>query len=86
MEPEDGTDIERRLESFIVDELIEERYDGRDPLAAEAVDSLGFEQLAEYIEEEFSVRIEDQEMVRENFESVPALAALVREKREGAGG
>jgi acyl carrier protein len=77
-------DIEWKLECFIVDELIEDRYDGRDPLAADAVDSLGIEQLVEYVEEEFGVRIEDEEMVRANFESVPALATLVRAKRREA--
>jgi acyl carrier protein len=79
-------DIERRLERFIVDELLEELYDGRDPLATDAVDSLGLEQLVDYIEDEFGVRLEDREMVAENFESIPALAALVHSKREGARG
>jgi acyl carrier protein len=75
--------IEQALERFIVDELIEESYDGRDPLATQAVDSLGLEQLAEYIEEEFGVRLADEEMVEENFESLPVLAALVDSKLEG---
>jgi acyl carrier protein len=77
--------IERELERFIVDELLEERYDGRDPLATDALDSLGIEQLVEYIDEEFGVRLDDEELVAENFESVPALAALVDSKREGVG-
>lgn len=77
-------DIERKLERFIVDELIEDRYDGRDPLAAELVDSLGLEQLVEYIEEEFGVGIDDREMVWENLECIPALAALVGSKQEAA--
>jgi acyl carrier protein len=79
-----GADIEPKLERFILGELIEDRYDGRDPLAAELIDSLGLEQLVEYIEEEFGVTIEDQEMIRKNFESVAVLAALVSAKREAA--
>ena len=78
-------EIERALLAFIVDELLEEGlYEGGDPLAAEAVDSLGLEQLAEYIEAEFGVRIDDTEMVGENFASVAALAALIEAKSEGA--
>lgn len=70
--------VARQLESFIVEELLEdEQFDGRDPLLTQAVDSLGIEQLVEYIDEEFGVRLSDEEMVEENFESVPALAALV---------
>lgn len=73
-------EIELKLERFIVDELLDERYDGRDPLVTEAVDSLGIEQLAEYVEEEFGVQLEDEEMVVENFASIPVLAALVESK------
>lgn len=76
--------IERALERFIVGELLEDVYDGRDPLAADAVDSLGIEQLVEYLEEEFEVSVADTEIVRENFESIPALAAFIQSKREAA--
>jgi acyl carrier protein len=74
--------IEAKLQGFILGELLEEGfYDGGDPLAANAVDSLGVEQLVAYIEEEWGVPIGDEEMVAENFESIPALAALVDSKR-----
>lgn len=69
--------IERRLARFIREELLEEPYRGSDPLADEVVDSLGQEQLAEYVHEAFGVELTDEEMVKENFESLPALAALV---------
>lgn len=73
-------DIERMLERFLVDELLEESYDGSDPLAARAVDSLGLEQLVEYIEEELGVRFGDEELTEESFESIPLLAGLVDAK------
>jgi len=75
--------LEAELLRFIVDELLDERYDGSDPLGADVVDSLGIEQLVDYIGERYGVRIADEEMVLENFESVPALAALVNSKRQG---
>jgi acyl carrier protein len=76
-------DIELKLESFIVDELLEESYDGRDPLATGVVDSLDLEQLAEYIAQEFGVELRDEEMVEQTFESIPTLAALVGAKQRG---
>jgi acyl carrier protein len=79
--PLEREEIERLLERFIVDELLEERYDGRDPLAAEAVDSLGLEQLVGYIEEELGVGLADEEVVRENFAAIPALAAFIASKQ-----
>ena len=77
--------IEAELRCFIVDELLEERYDGRDPLAAGAVDSLDLEQLAEYVATEFGVVLADSDMTEQNFESLGALATLVEAKsREAA--
>lgn len=76
-------ELEGDLFRFIVDELLDEQHDGSDPLAADVVDSLGIEQLVDYIGETYGVMIADQEMILENFESVPALAALVNSKRQG---
>jgi acyl carrier protein len=84
MTAENRSGIERMLRRFIVEELTDGLHDGGDPLASGAVDSLGLEQLAEYIEQEFGVELRDEEMVVENFESLPVLAALVDSKRTGA--
>jgi acyl carrier protein len=73
-------ETERQLREFVVAELLEEPFLGDDPLAAGAVDSLGIEQLIEYIEEAFGVELADEEVVHENFESLPTLAALVDSK------
>ena len=74
-------EIEQRLRRFVVDHVVEEPFEGDDPLVEGAVDSLGVEQLAEYIQEAFGVELEDEEIVYENFESLPTLAALVASKR-----
>ena len=73
--------IERRLADFIAAELLDEPFDGEDPLAEGAVDSLGVEQLVEYVDEAFGVELDDEEIVYENFESLATLAALVDSKR-----
>ena len=70
-----------KIRTFIVETLIDEDIGEGDPLTADEVDSLGLEQLADYIEEEFGVRIEDEDMVRRNFASVATLAAFVESKR-----
>lgn len=77
-------EIEERLRRFVIDELLEEFYDrpyeGDDPLADGEVDSLGAEQIIEFVEQSFGVALEEDELVAENFESLPALAALVASK------
>lgn len=85
MSPPDRGSIEAKLERFIVAELLEEGYDGRDPLATGAVDSLGIEQLVGYIEEEYEVTFHDEEMIEENFESIAGLATLVATKTSEVG-
>lgn len=79
----DRPEIEHELRRFILEELIEQPYDGRDPLADAAVDSLGHEQLVEFVDEAFGVQISDSEMIQENFETLPALVALIEAKRHG---
>lgn len=71
----------KELRRYIVEELLDTPFDGDDPLAEGAVDSLGIEQLVEYVHEELGVEIEDDEIVDENLHSVDALAALVDSKR-----
>ena len=52
----------------------------RVPLVAGEVDSLGIEQLVEYVFELWGAELDDEEIVEENFESVAALATLVQAK------
>jgi acyl carrier protein len=49
-------------------------------LADGAVDSLGQEQLVDYIHEIYGVELTDEEMIRRNFASLPALATLITSK------
>jgi len=73
-------EIEAALRRFIAEELLETPFAGDDPLTAGEVDSLGIEQLVEYVFEAWRVELEDEEIVEENFESVGALASLVESK------
>ena len=73
--------VERRLRRFIVSELLERPFDGKDPLAAGEVDSLGQEQLATYIGEVYGVQLDDEDMVAENFRDIRTLATLVEARQ-----
>jgi acyl carrier protein len=74
------SEIEAALRRFIAEELLETPFAGEDALAAGEVDSLGIEQLVDYVFEMWNVELDDEEIVEENFESVAALAALVETK------
>lgn len=69
------------IQRYIVDELLTTPPSDDDPLAAHALDSLAIEQLLAFIEEEYEVEFEDDELRLENFSSIPILAGLVDAKR-----
>jgi acyl carrier protein len=73
--------IARRIRRHITDELLEEPFEGDDPLAAGALDSLAIERLITYLQDRFEISFDDRELVRKNFSSIQALSALVQQKR-----
>jgi len=44
------------------------------------LDSTGFIELVTYIEQQFSVRVEDEEIIPENFDSLNNIAAYLQRK------
>ena len=81
---------EDRLRSFIEERLVGGSHPGTigdDVLLIEEgiVDSLGIFQLVAYVEGEFGIRVEDEELVAENFATIADLARLVRSKLAVAG-
>jgi len=75
---------EERIHTFIVEELLEQPFSGDDPLDEGVVDSLGIEQLVDFLEYEYGIEFADQEVTAENFATVPGVAALVDDKRAAA--
>lgn len=49
------------------------------------VDSLGIFQLVAHIEGEFGLRVEDEELVAENFGTIAEIARLIRSKLPAGG-
>jgi acyl carrier protein len=79
---------EEALRQFIVEEL---HWPG-DPtlltadyrlLETDTIDSLGIYAIVGFCEEDLGVRIDDEELVPENFETIRDIARLVDEKRSG---
>lgn len=44
-------------------------------------DSLGFLSLISYLDEEFGIEVQNEELVEENFESVNAITAFIKRKQ-----
>lgn len=75
-----------KLRTFIVEELNyegspQELTDDFPLLESGVLDSLGIFQIVSFIESEFGVEIQDEELVGENFGSLKRIARLVDEKR-----
>lgn len=76
--------IEQSLLDYIGTEIAYDR-DGTlsadDPLLDGVLDSLGILRVVSFIEEQFIVKIDDDDLLPENFATVAAIAELVGRKR-----
>jgi acyl carrier protein len=81
------TGHEQDIAEFVRHELLHGRKialtDDTDLLSAGIVDSLGILRLVAFIEERFGVKVPDEDVVFENFQSIRAMAGYVTE-RQGA--
>jgi acyl carrier protein len=77
---------ERLIEEYIEREFLHDRprnlLDGN-LVESGIVDSLGIMTLIEYVESQLGARIRPEDVVVENFESISAIARLVRERAAG---
>lgn len=76
-----------RIRSFLVNQfpLARQRAIGDDdPLLRTGIlDSLGILEVVSFIEQEFAVHVDDEELVPESFESIATIARFVDRKRGG---
>jgi acyl carrier protein len=49
------------------------------------IDSTGVLELLEFIEEEFKIKVEDEEIIPDNFDSLEKLTRYIQEKMRHAG-
>lgn len=76
-----AADVERDLHDLAVDLFPRPPFEGSDPLAELDWDSLDLEQLIAAIEEKYLILLDQEDIARANFASVPVLAAVVRRRR-----
>jgi acyl carrier protein len=79
--------VEESIKKFITDEILHSGSSATltsDRLLLEEgiLDSLGLQQLVAFLESEFAIKIDDDYLMPENFESVRAIAAFVSEIRD----
>lgn len=76
------------IRTFITHELLHESLatplgDGDQLVESGIIDSLGVMTLLSFLEEEFSIKIPDQELTPENFATLSTIIALVENQRSG---
>lgn len=79
--------IEDQLRVFIADET---HLDGRVVLTDDypliergVVDSMGILNIVSYIEREFGIEVQDEELVQRNFGTITSMARLIDSKKGG---
>ena len=83
--PKDNVDaIEESVQTFILSRIPQSHRQNItiDDLLLEKglLDSLGVLDVVTFLEEEFQVQIDDEELTPENFQSIRTIAEFVREK------
>ena len=79
-------DNEEIIKKFIVDEIISNNNKANigyedSLIEAGVIDSLGIMKMLAFLDERFSVSVEDQEVIPENFETIKAISNLIGSKR-----
>ncbi len=75
-----------RVRSYIVDELrfrgsAKDLKDDYPLLANEVLDSMGIFSVVSFLETEFGIEVDDEELVPENFGTIADIARLVEQKQ-----
>lgn len=76
--------IENILENYVVSELLSGKKAKLEPdeslISSGILDSLTWLQLVSFIEERFEVKISDEELIPDNFQSINAMKAFLDQK------
>jgi acyl carrier protein len=76
-------DIEREIKAFIVDNFLFGRTDqlsDDESLLGKVIDSTGALELVGFLQERFSISVDDEDVVPENLDSVKNVVAYVEKK------
>ena len=79
-------DIKDTLRTFVVENFLFGTDEGLENdtsfLEGGIIDSTGILELVSFLEEKFSFRIEDEELIPENLDSIEKVAQFVKKKQE----
>ncbi|ABS25416.1 acyl carrier protein [Anaeromyxobacter sp. Fw109-5] len=82
--------VRERVRQFIVENFYvsdpSELADDSLLVTSGVIDSTGMLEMIAFVETEFAIRIDDEEMTPENLESIGRIAAFVARKRQAAVG
>ena len=83
------SDVKNKIRTFIVENFLFGDDQGLEEntsfLDSGIVDSTGILELIEFISDEFSITVEDDELVPENLDSINNVAAFIGKKMEQSG-
>jgi acyl carrier protein len=78
------SDYATAIEQFITGKISEvepgQLSHSEDLLAAELIDSLAITELVSFLEAEFTISVDDEDLTPENFRTVDSIAAFVSRK------
>ncbi|MDD5719185.1 MAG: acyl carrier protein [Candidatus Krumholzibacteria bacterium] len=82
-------DLEQKIRAFILDSFLftddQSALSSQDSLLEKGIiDSTGVLEVIAFLEQEFGVAVEDEEMIPENLDSVANLVAFIQRKRAAA--
>jgi len=75
--------IKEKVRNYLLQEIYSEKKKIKDEsliFKEGYFDSMGFIRLLTYLEEEFKIKMEDSDLMEENFESINAIADFVARK------
>jgi len=86
--PNEHPTVEQRIRDFVGQNLIFSADgfaypDDASFLQEGIIDSLGVMQLVEFVQKDFQIPVDQQEVTPENFDSVARLAAYIRRRQQG---
>jgi acyl carrier protein len=82
------TDIEQEIRSFIAESFLMGGSDALNedtPLLGNVIDSTGVIELIVFVQQRFTISVEDEEVMTDNFGSVKNVVAFVEKKLRSKG-
>jgi len=82
------TEIEQEIRGFLTEKFLFGRSEALSddaPLLGNVIDSQGVIELIVFVQERFTVAVEDEEVTTDNFASVKSTVAFIENKLRGKG-